>query len=65
MAEKKTQTVSRNQAKASSILSRLPPELWADAEERAAIIEEGCRISREEAERRTFDLLKPPAISPA
>jgi hypothetical protein len=36
-----------------------PVDLRNEFAERAALIEDGCKCSREEAERRAFELLRP------
>jgi len=38
-------------------VARWPADLREEWEERAAIIEDGCRVSREESERRAFDVV--------
>ena len=38
-----------------------PPELREEWEERAAIIEDGCRVTREEAEHMALEQLRPRA----
>lgn len=39
-------------------LSTLPQDQREDAEERAAIIEEGCKVSRDDAELRAMQLVR-------
>jgi hypothetical protein len=37
---------------------RWPPELFELWDERAALVADGCRVSREESERLAFEMLK-------
>lgn len=47
-----------NQSKATSILSRLPPELRDEWAERAAILEYDAKLPRAEAERRAYEMVR-------
>jgi hypothetical protein len=47
-----------NSADVLRAVARWPRDLRDDWEERAALIEDGCKVSREESERRAFELLK-------